>query len=502
MSFLGAAGRVLREFRTSLENPSTPLSYPAEWLLDIFNGGRTDSGIRVSEMTALQVVTVYACVDLISGAVAALPLQVFERIYDEESGRISKRLAVEQDVYELLEDEPNAEMSSFDLRKTLQAHALLWGNAFAEIQRDGGNRPVAIWPRNPARTRPYRLANNKLVFKTTEGVDEHTDIMSSVPNPGPERTIQAEDMVHLRGLALDGRLGQDVIQLARQAIGLSLAMEKFGAKFFGNGAIPGLVLEHPGVLKPQAKENLKRSVQEALGGENIHRPFVLEEGIKVQPIGTDPEKAQMMQARDSNVIEIARLFHVPPHMVGVVQTTTRATAEQIGTEFVNYTLSPWLASWQQELRRKLLPRPVLGRNAGRQFVVLFDTHSLTFPDGDARRNFYASAKQWGWMSSNDIRAMEHMNPVDDPAADAYWMPVNMVEMGKPAPTPANPDAGGDNGATDDKPSDRGMRIYRPLLRDALVRWQTRSNGNRTAEVFQRIFEPVFTAISQDLEMGA
>jgi hypothetical protein len=145
---------------------------------------------------------------------------------------------------------------------------------------------------------------------------------------------------------------------------------------------------------------------------------------------------------------------------------------------------------------------VLGRNAGRQFVVLFDTHSLTFPDGDARRNFYASAKQWGWMSSNDIRAMEHMNPVDDPAADAYWMPVNMVEMGKPAPTPANPDAGGDNGATDDKPSDRGMRIYRPLLRDALVRWQTRSNGNRTAEVFQRIFEPVFTAISQDLEMGA
>lgn len=495
MSLLNVAGRVLRELRTSLENPSTPLSYPAEWLLDIFNGGRTDAGIRVSEMTALEVVTVYACVDLVSGAIGALPLHVYERMYDEATGRMSKRLAIEQDVYELLEDEPNEEMSSFDLRKTLQCHAMLWGNAYAEISRDGAGRIRALWPRNPAQTRPRRdTADGAIFYETSDGMP-----MEGSSSARPTRAIPKENMIHLKGLSLDGHLGRDVIQLARQAIGLSLAMEKFGAKFFGNGTVPGMVLQHPGTLSPKASENLRRSIQEALGGENMHRPFVLEEGMKVEPLGTEPEKAQMVQARDANVIEIARLFHVPPHMIGVVQTTTRATAEQVGTEFVNYTLAPWLAAWQQELRRKLMPRPPIGRGAGKRFVILFDTHSLTFPDGDARRSFYASAKQWGWMSTNDIRAMEHMNPIDDPSADEYWQPVNMIAAGSMPQVKPGRKEGEDKPEPGPDVGNRALDSYFRVFSDAIRRAALRRNNDFKG--FTQALEPILLATS-DLVLGA
>jgi hypothetical protein len=208
---------LIAQLRTSLENPSTPLSYPAEWLLDIFNGGRTDTGIRVSEKTALQVTTIFACVQLISGAVGSPDLNVYERIFAENK-RAGKRIAYEHSLFDLLENEPNDEMSSFTFRTTLQAHALLWGNLYAEIQRDNGNRILAIWPRNPSRTRPFRLMTDmviqgerlpkgSLVYKTTEGAREVAVNPESPNDGGSERVILKEDMIHIPGLALDGRLG-------------------------------------------------------------------------------------------------------------------------------------------------------------------------------------------------------------------------------------------------------------------------------------------------------
>src|SRR5579862_4770182 len=158
----------IQEFRTSLENPQTPLSYPQEWLLDIFNGGRTDSGIRVSEMTALQVTTVWACVNLISSAVGYLDLEVKEKTRAED-GRNSFRTADEHSLYDLLETTPNPEMSAYTLRKTTQAHALLWGNLYIELQRDASSRIIAMWPRNPARIRPHR-ASEQFLVTTSDGI--------------------------------------------------------------------------------------------------------------------------------------------------------------------------------------------------------------------------------------------------------------------------------------------------------------------------------------------
>lgn len=487
---------LLPETRTSLENPSTPLSYPAEWLLDIFNGGRTDSGIRVSEMTALQVSTVFACVKLISGTIASLPLHVFELQVGADQRR-GKRVAHEHPIYELLRWEPNEEMTAHTFRQTLQSHMLLWGNGYAEIQRDQGNRPVAIWPRNPARTRPYRLGSGKLVYKTTEGMEEQTEIYDAAPPQAGERTIAAEDVLHIPGLSLDGRVGQSVVQLARQAVGLALATEKFGSKFFGNGARPGGILQHPGVLKPEAREQTRRSWQEAQGGENAWRIALLENGVTFKEVGFKPEEGQFLQTRQFQKAEICAIFNVPPHMVGDTEKSNRANTEQISLEFLNYCIGEWIDKWEQEARRKLFPD--VGRTAGK-FFPKFETRRLTMPDADSRRNFYASGKQWGYLSTNDIHEFEDLNPIDDPAADAYWMPVNMQEMGSPPkPQPGNGGPGEPQAEpSGDKASLRQLSSYRRLFRDAIGRALARRNGHRTADRLRLIFEPLLAAIAEDL----
>jgi HK97 family phage portal protein len=492
------------ESRSSLENPSTPLSYPAEWVLDIFNGGRPDSGIRVSEMTALQVSTVFACVQLISSAIGFLPLHVFEWI-EHPDRRPGKQVAYDHDIYDLPRWEPNPEMTAFTFRKTLQCHALLWGNLYAEVQRNQSNAIVALWPRNPARTRPRRLTQamcvgqfnepqppGTLVYETAEGQEEITDLEAASPASTP-RLIAAEDMIHVPGLALDGRLGQSTIWLTRQAIGLALATEKYGAKYFGNGARPGGVVTHPGKLTPQARENLKRSWTEAQGGENAHKTALLEEGMKFEAASTENDKAQFLETRRFQKAEICSIFRVPPHMVRDTDKQYRANTEQIGLEFVNLTLWPWLEAWTQELKRRLFPK--IGRTAGRYFPK-FETRQLTMPDAESRRNFYATIKQCGVGSTNDIREMEDWNPIDDPHADALWMPVNMQEMGQETtgevvPGPEQEPEGGDGKGTEQ--NSRLIRVYFRIFRDAMRRVLARRRPD--LETFRRDFGPILAAIA-------
>jgi len=261
----------IREYRSSLENPQTPLSYPAEWLLDMFNGGRTDSGIRVSELTAFQTSTFLSCVDIIAGKIASLPRHIYERAFTT-NGREKHRISYEHDYYDLIDADPNDEMSGNVLFKAYLCHALAWGNGYVEIQRDGGNNAVAFWPRNPAKTHPRRLTQDlyldpvpwrpfpvklyagQLVYETTDMIDQQdlTGPGASAYNP---RFIPLEDMFHLPGLTFDGRIGQSVVWLARQTIGLALATEKYGAKYFANFARPS------GILRiPQANSKEQRDV--------------------------------------------------------------------------------------------------------------------------------------------------------------------------------------------------------------------------------------------------
>lgn len=503
--------KYLAERRTSLENPQTPLSFPAEWLLDIFNGGRTDSGIRVSEMTALQVSDVFACVDIISSAIASQPLNVYERLeVGDKVKRHAKRMATDHPLFDLLRYCPNSEMTTFTFVKTLQAHMLLWGNGYAEIQRDDGGRVVALWPRNPSATRPRRTTNTgDLFYVTYDGMEGDIRPDGDQEFTGhPERAIKSRDMVHIPGLSIDGRMGRDVIQDARQLVGLYLAVEKHAAKFFGNGAIPGGVLTHPAKLKAEAAAALKRSWAEAQGGENTHRVAVLEEGLQYTKIGATPSEAQMIDARKTLRGEVAALFHVPVTMLGETGAS-RANAEQVALEFVNYTLAPWVSAWEHELKRKLFQPASMGRNAGRVYFARIDTRALTIPDAKSKQEYYSAGKQWGFLSTNDIRDFESLNPVEDGGGDDYWMPVNMAvagETGSHQPSAISDQQSlGENETPEPKQqpqesvSIRAEALYYRQFRDAFGRVLARPDISGRA--FERIFSPVVFSLAEFIVMS-
>lgn len=479
----------IREARSSLENPQTPLSYPAEWLLDMFNGGRTDSGIRVSELTAFQVSTFLACVDLIAGKISSLPFHVYERQVSK-SGRAIHRIAYEHDYYDLIHIEPNEEMSRQTFLKAFLCHGLAWTAAYAEIQRDASNQMAGLWPLNPAKTRPRRLTvpvrlepepwrpfpvnlpAGKMVFETTDGVDS-------------PRMVPMEDMLHVPGLSFDGRVGQSVVWLARQTIGLALATEKFGAKYFANYARPGGILKTPLNIGDPAREAAKRSWQEAQGGENSNRIAVLPNGFEWQAMSNNPEEAQTVQLRGYNRNEICAIFHVSPHMAGDIDKG-RSNTEQLAQEFLDYALAPWMNAIKLEWKRKLFPHSGIGRTPRNRFYVDFETTEMLRPDAASREKFYASGRQWGYLNANDVRAFEKLNPIEEGEAEEYWMPVNMTLVGTPI-DPTHQDGSGQG-----VPPVVGDRMHLRMFRDAFGRLMSREK--RDAVTFSKIFGPILYSL--------
>ena len=449
------------EARSSLNNPQTPLSFPAEWLLDLWNGGRTDSGVRVSELTAFQCVTFLSGVDLISGTIASLPCHIYERSLNAH-GRAIDRIAFEHDYYEFVNLEPNDEMSQQTFTKALLCHCLAWGNGYAEIQRDGGNAPLGLWPRNPYKTKPFRvmqttrlapvawrpfpviLPAGTLCYKTTDHVDDLQANDEEIN--GYERIIAKEDMLHVPGLSLDGRIGQSAVYLARNVLGLALAAEKFGGKYFANFAKPGGILELPVMSNPADREKTRNSWMEAQGGENAHRVAVVPPGTKFTAISNNPEQSQSIETQQFVRQQIASLLHVPPHMLGDVDKG-RANTEQMAQELIQYTFTPWLNALKQEYKRKLFPM-VGGRRT--QFYIGFDMSALIRPDAASREKYNASGRQWGYLNANDVRANEGLNPINEDWAEQYWMPVNMTLSTTPI-NPTHQDGGGNGDVPEKEP---------------------------------------------------
>jgi len=393
-------------------------------------------------MTALQVGTVYAAVNIISDGVSSLPLHVYQRA--KIAGRASKNIAIDSPLYRIVNQEPNPEMTSAVFLKVMMIHDLLWGNAYAEIQRNNSAQIVALWPRNPARTRPIRILKplmfegdllpaGTLMYETSDQlmdsssfvVDQNPEMM----NVGLRRLVSAENMLHVPGLSLDGRLGQSTVWLARQAFGLALATEKYGAKFFGNGARPAGILTLPNKLEDKAIDTLRRSWAEAHGGENQFKVAVLEQGVKYEKIAATPEEGQMLETRKYEREEICAIFGVPAHMVCAQEKGGKSNVEQSSIEFVLYCLHPWLNRYEQEFGRKLFSD--MGRSAGKYFAK-FDTRKLMYPDAAARSTFYAQGKQWGFLNTNMILELEDMNPVEnEKVGETFWQPINMQDAGDP-----------------------------------------------------------------------
>lgn len=387
--------------------------------------GRTTSGKPVNERTAMQTTAVYACVRILAEAIASLPLHVYE--YQDDGG---KKLVHDHPLYYLIHDEPNPEMTSFVFRETLMSHLLIWGNAYAQIIRDGAGRVLGLYPLLPDKMEVQRDDRGNIYYVYSRNSDENP-MFKEYGNI----KLKAEDVLHIPGLGFDGLIGYSPIAMAKNAVGMTLACEEYGASFFANGANPGGVLEHPGVLKDPSK--VRESWNSVYRGvNNAHKIAVLEEGMKYQQIGIPPEEAQFLETRKFQINEIARLYRIPPHMVGDLDKSSFSNIEQQSLEFVKYTLDPWVIRWEQSLQRSLL----LPGEKGKYFIKL-NVDGLLRGDYQSRMNGYAVGRQNGWFSANDIREMENMNPIpDEEGGNLYLVNGAMTKLAD-----AGAFAGADNG---------------------------------------------------------
>ena len=361
----------------------------------------------------MQTTAVYACVRILAEAIAGLPLHLYQ--YKNDGG---KEKIVDHPLYYLLHDEPNPEMTSFVFRETLMSHLLLWGNAYAQVIRDGRGRVLALYPLLPNKMEVSRSDHGELIYTYRRDAEE------SRMNPnGGTITLRHDEVLHIPGLGFDGLVGYSPIAMAKNAIGMSLATEEYGASFFANGANPGGVLEHPGVIKDiqRVKDSWNSAYQ---GSGNAHRVAVLEEGMKFQAIGIPPEQAQFLETRKFQIDEIARIFRVPPHMVGDLEKSSFSNIEQQSLEFVKYTLDPLVVRWEQSLQKSLL----LPSEKSKLFVK-FNLDGLLRGDYQSRMTGYATARQNGWMSANDIRELEDLNRIPaEEGGDLYLVNGNMTKL--------------------------------------------------------------------------
>ena len=356
--------------------------------------GGTTSGKPVNEMTAMQMTAVYSCVRILAEAVAGLPLNVYK--YTSSGG---KEKAVSHPLYSLLHNEPNPEMTSFAFRETLMSHLLLWGNAYAQILRNGKGEVIGLYPLMPNRMTVDRDATGNLfyLYRRVSG--------DSQTLKGTDVYLRPSDVLHIPGLGFDGLIGYSPIAMAKNAIGLAIATEEYGAKFFANGAAPSGVLEHPGTIKDplKVKESWNSVYQ---GSGNAHKIAVLEEGMKYQSIAISPEQAQFLETRKFQINEIARIFRVPPHMVGDLEKSSFSNIEQQSLEFVKYTLDPWVVRWEQSMSRVFFTE-----QEKTQYFIKFNVDGMLRGDYQSRMTGYATARQNGWMSANDIRELENLDRI-------------------------------------------------------------------------------------------
>ena len=377
-----------------------------------FYMGSSTAGKNVTERSAMQMTAVYSCVRVLSEAVAGLPLHLYK--YNKNGG---KEKALDNPLYFLLHDEPNPEMTSFVFRETLMTHLLLWGNAYAQIIRNGKGEVVALYPLMPNKMAVDRDSSGRLYYKYYRGSDE------AIRSKEHEVVLSPYDVLQIPGLGFDGLVGYSPIAMAKNAIGLAIATEEFGAKFFANGAAPSGVLEHPGTLKNPDK--VRESWNATFGGShNANKVAVLEEGMKYSPISISPEQAQFLETRKFQINEIARIFRVPPHMVGDLEKSSFSNIEQQSLEFVKYTLEPWLVRWEQSMVRSLLTP-----SEKREYFIKFNVDGLLRGDYASRMSGYATARQNGWMSANDIRELENLDRIPaKEGGDLYLINGNMTKL--------------------------------------------------------------------------
>ena len=375
---------------------------PSYWVEKLFGGGSdTLSGVKVDEDNVLGLSAVWCGVQVISGAVGFLPLVTYQRV--GENGKTRTRTHRN---YRLLHDAPNTAMNSLIWREAMQAHLLLWGNAYAEIEFGTDGAGFSLWPRMPNRVRPD-VKGKEIIYILSE-------------SGKPERTVRQENMIHVKGLGFDGVKGYGLLDYAAESMGRAMAIEKFEAAFFGNGSAFGGWLEHPAQLSELAEANLRRSIESKHRG--VEKAFglgVLQEGMKYHQGGVEPEKAQLLESARFSITDVARWLDMPVHMLKELSNAHYNNIEHNAIEFVVWCLMKWLRRWELELNEKLF-----FEDERDEFFCEFVVEGLLRGDTLSRYQAYHTATTDGWMNRNEVRVAENRNPV--PGLDEFLTPVNMA----------------------------------------------------------------------------
>ncbi len=415
----------LNPFRLELRSN---LQEPDRWLVEYAGGHPTASGQTMTERTAMQLSAVWCAVGLISDSLANSPLCMFEKLANDDG----RREAEDHPLYALLHDQPNEEMTAHTFMKTLAGHFLLWGNGYAEIERNGAGEVVALWPLRPDRTFPRRK-----IGPSGKGTGKLVYIARS--SAGPEIELRPDQVLHVMGYSYDGLRGLSPVALHRESMGLSMAAADYGARFFGNDARPGGVLSYPGTLKIEAAKRLKESWEEAhRGGDQSHRVAVLENGVKWEPVSMSNEDAQYLATRIFQLSEISRMYHVPLHKLGELSHATFSNIEDQEIEYVKGAVLPWAESIEQEIFRKLI-KPTLP--AGKTFYSEFNLEGAMRGDPESRAKYYDTMGMKGYMCADEVRKRENMNPLPNGQGKVFFIPVTQQPVDRainpPEPPPAS-----------------------------------------------------------------
>lgn len=390
------------ETRDSLENPGNPLDPRS--LSAVLGAIPTASGASITTEGSLRIVAVYACVRVIAETLASLPLFVYRRLPDG-----GKEVATGHPLSRVLHDDPNPLMTAFEFREAMLSHLLLWGNAYAEIRQDAGRRAGQLWPLRPDKMKVEKDGGRlRYVYELN----------------GSDKTFEDRTVMHWRGLSPDGVKGYSPISLAREALGRARATEDFSARFFLNGARPGGILQHPSKLSPEAHSRLRQAWEEIHAGpSNAHKVAILEEGMTYEKVGIPPNEAQWIEAMGHSVVEVARLFRVPPHMIQDLGRATWGNIEHQAIDFVVHTIRPWAVRVEQAMMRDLLDP--------RERATHFIEHKLDgLLRGDTATRYagYHTALEDGWLNRNEVRSLENRNPIE--GGDTYRDP---AQAAAPAP---------------------------------------------------------------------
>jgi HK97 family phage portal protein len=409
VAFLSFYDTLKRVLTTQINIRALGVTTDKAWDRSLWNlhGSQSLSGEIVNESTALCYSAVWNAVNLISGTIASLPLHLYQKKAE------SKRVAEDRLLYRVMHDEANPYMSAKSFREVLMAHILLWGNGYAEKVRNGYGEVIQLWPITPNRVIP-EMKSGEMVYKI------------QMPD-GQQVYLSRENVLHVPGLGFDGFLGYSVVAMARKSIGLGMALETFGSLYFGQGTHPGMIVTHPGKLGTDAHKSLKNSLTEVYSGlGNSHRLMLLEDGMKPEKIGIPPNDSQFLESRQFQITDVARWFNIPVHKLKEMSKSSFNNIESEQSSYYTDTVLPWLVTLEQAYNMQLLSKSDKELSGRGRLYFKHSADAILRANAADRSKFYQTLWAVGALSSNDIRALEDLDPID--GGDKYFVPLNMVPL--------------------------------------------------------------------------